>query len=225
MAKGKTKTGVPNKHLHARISYLQQAAIYLALQGQHEDPQHQEPSPLAQSKITEEASGQLFQKAAVSGLQPSGSYRDQVAPKLGTTSASGAHTSTGKPSHLAFTTPRSGGLSTHFVSHLRQVAQKSLIRVHPNIKHTICRTCSAVLIEGHSCKKYIENLSRRGSKPHADVLVLECVACGAKKRFPVGASKQLRKASRMQNVKPQEGAEPADNHGASGEDIQGGDDG
>ncbi|KAF2769479.1 Rpr2-domain-containing protein [Teratosphaeria nubilosa] len=37
MAKGKSKGSVPNKHLHSRLAYLQQAAIYLTAQARKPD--------------------------------------------------------------------------------------------------------------------------------------------------------------------------------------------
>lgn len=40
---------------------------------------------------------------------------------------------------------------------------------------------------------YVENKSRGGRKPWADVIVVECFTCGRSRRFPVNAPRQLRK--------------------------------
>lgn len=62
------------------------------------------------------------------------------------------------------------------------------------------------LIEGHTSKKTVENLSKGGRKPLADILVLECKACGATKRWPVGAKRQDRKTKRKQGIQERDGA-------------------
>ena len=42
----------------------------------------------------------------------------------------------------------------------------------------------------------MENASRNACKPFADIEVATCLACGAQKRFPIGAIRQSRKANR-----------------------------
>ena len=51
------------------------------------------------------------------------------------------------------------------------------------------------MIKGSTCQKFVENLSKRtanypNGKPHADVMVVECGICGARKRWAVGARRQ-----------------------------------
>lgn len=60
------------------------------------------------------------------------------------------------------------------------------MRLDPSIKRTICKRCDSLLVPGVSSTNRIENPSKGGKKPWADVLVVECNACGAVKRFPVG---------------------------------------
>lgn len=184
MAKDKTKTGVPNKHLHARISYLLQAATCLA-------------------------AGQLGASPAASVGAPG-----KAIPQAGTTYHPAStsflallHESESKdPSEAAsretldFHTPSFGCLPLHLSSHLVQVARKSTIRLHPSIKHSICKRCNTPLIEGQTCTKAMENSSKEGRKPCADMLVLECQSCGATKRWPIGAKRQERKTKRKQNA-------------------------
>lgn len=99
-----------------------------------------------------------------------------------------------------FRAPATGGLPLHLANHIRQVAQKAIIRLPPDIKHSICKRCNAVLVDGLTSSKRTENLSKGGKKPWADVLVIECGACGAAKRFPVGAPRQEKKAERRKNA-------------------------
>jgi ribonuclease P protein subunit RPR2 len=77
-------------------------------------------------------------------------------------------------------------LSNFYVSHLRSIAKKNVLRLDPAVKRTICKRCEALLIPGVSSRERIENQSKGGKKRWADVLVVECNACGTVKRFPVG---------------------------------------
>ena len=87
-------------------------------------------------------------------------------------------------------------LSRLYTAHLRSVALRSTIRLTPSLKHTICKRCDTHLTPGVSCNTFLENKSRAGRKPWADVLVRQCDACGAVKRFPVGAKRQVRGENR-----------------------------
>lgn len=196
MAKDKTKSGVPNKHLHARISYLQQAATYLTLQGQGRPTaslgsQSSVAGP-EEARLEESENGTAFGPAHTTKPVHPGHEVNQ-----GTSPGDVRELSLSRQLAL-FNGPHNGGLPLHLTTHLRQTALKSQIRLHANIKQSICKRCSTVLIEGQTSTKRIENLSRGGKKPHADVLVLECGVCGAAKRFPVGAKRQKRKSERKQ---------------------------
>jgi len=199
MGKGKAKTGVPNKHLHARISFLQQAATYVALQGQDAGSERlQKPfSEPATSSADAEACYSKPDEPTRPAAKPGVPFPAQNEQGLST-----RQTGTDQSVIADPTTPalymRAGGLPHHLISNLRQVAQKSTIRLHSSVKRTLCRVCNAVLVEGQTCQKSMENTSRGGRKPHADVLVLKCIACGAKKRFPVGAVRQGKKGLREQ---------------------------
>ena len=175
MAKDKSKDGMKNKHLHARISFLHRAATYLtghqnlslqAFQTDRDDKEDKE-------SIDEPAADTLVQA---------------------TTNASGSGLS--KHKVISVQKSSSGGLPLHLSSHLSQVARKAQIRLAPGVKHSICKRCGTIQIEGETCKKSTENLSKGREKRHADVLVQECKVCGAKKRWPVGAKKQRKKSER-----------------------------
>ena len=96
--------------------------------------------------------------------------------------------------------PRIGSSSSRLmISHMRSVTLKSQNRLSTSIKHAICRRCDNLLNEGTTLKTFVENKSRDGKKPWADVLVHECTQCGFVRRFPVGAKRQLRKQIRAVN--------------------------
>ncbi|KAF3908203.1 hypothetical protein AA313_de0202611 [Arthrobotrys entomopaga] len=77
------------------------------------------------------------------------------------------------------------GLSRYYSSHLLAVSKKSVQRLSPSVKHSICKRCSSTLTPGVSCTTRIENKSKNGRKPWADILVFQCNFCKACKRFPV----------------------------------------
>jgi len=184
MAKDKSKSGVPNRHLHARISYLQQAATYLTARQRDEETIKNTWQPT--SKLADGS------RADVHTADPNGSPHQPNPPDDPTFTEQSQ----------VFNTAPSGGLPLHLAGHLKQIAGKSLIRLHTNVKHVICRRCSAVLIEGETGMKRIENLSKGGKKSWADVLVVECRACGAGKRFPVGATRPKAKGARVAVAPP-----------------------
>ncbi|KAI9682521.1 MAG: hypothetical protein M1829_000314 [Trizodia sp. TS-e1964] len=107
-----------------------------------------------------------------------------------------------KPTTTAntFSTPKpdpDSALSRHLISQMTAVSLKTQIRLSPAIKRSICKTCSTILIPGHTSTIEIQNPSRGGKKPWADVLVQKCCMCGAEKRFPIGAMRQKRSPGRL----------------------------
>ncbi|TGZ83029.1 Rpr2-domain-containing protein [Ascodesmis nigricans] len=83
-------------------------------------------------------------------------------------------------------TPAHPALARFYLNHFRSITKKSVTRLDPSVKRTICKRCDSLLVEGVSSTHRIENASKGGRKAWADVLVVECNACGAVKRFPVG---------------------------------------
>ncbi|KAK3330986.1 RNAse P Rpr2/Rpp21/SNM1 subunit domain-containing protein [Apodospora peruviana] len=88
------------------------------------------------------------------------------------------------------------GLGRRLATDLRSVSLKTRIRLSPAVKQTICKFCDSILIDGETCTSTIENRSRGGTKPWADVLVRKCHACRREKRYPVSAPKQKRRTER-----------------------------
>jgi RNase P subunit RPR2 len=80
------------------------------------------------------------------------------------------------------------GLPRQLASHILLVARKSVTKLSPDIKFSMCKRCSSVLITGRTSEVRVENKSRGGRKPWADVMLVTCLTCGMEKRYPVGAA-------------------------------------
>jgi len=87
-------------------------------------------------------------------------------------------------------------LALQLVSHLRAVSLKGQVRLSPEMKRAICKRCNTVLIPGRTSTAKVENKSRGGAKPWADMVIVGCNSCGSQKRFPVGSQRQVRKKLR-----------------------------
>lgn len=84
-------------------------------------------------------------------------------------------------------------VSRHLISECRAVSLKAQIRQSRAMKRSICKFCNTLQVEGQTCTSTIENLSKGGKKPWADVLVIKCETCGNVKRYPVSAPRQKRR--------------------------------
>ena len=82
------------------------------------------------------------------------------------------------------------------ITDMRAITLKMQIRQSPALKRTICKYCDTLLVEGRTSVSSIENHSKGGRKPWADVLVIKCKTCGNSKRYPVDAARQKRKSLR-----------------------------
>ena len=96
------------------------------------------------------------------------------------------------------------GQSRRLVSHIRAISCKSVLRLSPGMKHSFCIHCESLLIPGSTSSSMVENKSRGGRKPWADVLVITCKLCGASRRIPLGAKRQQKRKERPQksDIKP-----------------------
>ncbi|KAI9641967.1 hypothetical protein NHQ30_009836 [Ciborinia camelliae] len=160
MAKSQATKGVskiPNKALYSRISYLYQAATYLAVQ--------------------ENGS----QKQPAKGIASDSSMEDVMQCE---------------PNMEINLTGSCQPLSRRLISDLRSVSLKGLMRMSPDMKHSICKNCQTLLMEGTTCTARVENQSKGGKKPWADVLVRKCNTCGLEKRFPLATKRQPRRSRR-----------------------------
>lgn len=87
-------------------------------------------------------------------------------------------------------------LSNQLLSDLRIVVQKSQIRLSPAVKHSICKRCNTMLVGGSTSTSFIENKSKDGKKPWADLLINKCQNCGLERRFPLTTTRQKRRPAR-----------------------------
>lgn len=166
MAKGKGNGGVQNRAIYSRVSFLQQAAVFLAASSSS--------SPQLQPQ-----------------QEPSHSSEAAAATPTLTTRIVTVNTATGGSIRLQ-------GMARRLATDLRSVSLKTRIRLAPVVKQTICKFCDSVLIEGQSCTSTVENRSRGGRKPWADVLVRKCHTCERERRYPVNAQRPKRKTERGQ---------------------------
>jgi ribonuclease P protein subunit RPR2 len=91
-------------------------------------------------------------------------------------------------------------VSRLYMADMKAVSLKVLIRQSPAIKRSICKYCSTLQIEGKTCQSVVENASKGGKKPWADVLVIRCSVCQNVKRYPVDCPRQKRKHLRERPV-------------------------
>ena len=138
----------PNRTKHSRVSYLFQAATYLAMN------RHSNDNGLSQHEEAED------------------SYTKVEHPR------------------------RSLGATRRLLSDLRNVSLKAQLRLSPAMKHTVCKNCDTLLIDGSTCLNSVENKSKGGKKPWADVWLRQCAFCGAERRYPVAAERQPRRPKR-----------------------------
>ncbi|KAH6647060.1 RNAse P Rpr2/Rpp21/SNM1 subunit domain-containing protein [Truncatella angustata] len=158
MGKVKQPGSVPNRHIYSRISYLYQAASYLAStntpldqaesQNSHDNVEHVQNDPNRQQSPTKDTHKQA--------------------------------------------------MSRRLLNEMRATSLKTQIRISPAVKHTVCKYCDSLLIEGETCNSIIENKSKGGKKPWADIMVITCNTCGRLARFPAQASRQKRRPAREQ---------------------------
>ncbi|RKF76570.1 hypothetical protein GcC1_070013 [Golovinomyces cichoracearum] len=160
---------IPNKALYSRISFLYQAAVYLATTQQN-NLKGTEPT------VEEEKNNDIVINE---------NDRSPITDVSNKTQTS--------PANMAG--------SRRLISDLRNVSLKAQIRMSPSLKHSICKTCSTLLIDGSNCTNEIENKSKYGRKSWADVLVRKCRICGTVKRYPLTAPRQKRRTLRL-DVEP-----------------------
>lgn len=174
MAKKKV-AGVPNKTSYCRLSFMYQAASFLAA------------SSTDQSQISDQA---ISQKTG-------SDYRMKV---------DGDNINHPNSEKNRSTTMQTRNMSHRLLADFRSVSLKSQIRVSPAIKRSICKFCDTLLVEGQTCTSTVENTSKGGRKPWADVLVIKCRTCHHAKRFPVNAPRQHRRPLRTAKEASQQGA-------------------
>lgn len=200
MKKQKDSAIFPNKHLHSRISFLYQAATYLNkacdnglnvhcreslfLESPDLDVEKQDLLDSREDTDTTQKKSTIILTEQLDGFLQAHPVKPSLSGKAGS--------------------------SRRLLSHLRGISLKSQIRLTPNMKHSVCKRCDSLLLAGNTSNSLIENKSRGGKKPWADVLVVTCNLCGMEKRFPTGAARQLGKAERVKT--PEESRTPGNSY-------------
>lgn len=159
---GKKEAKNTQSHIRARLDYLHQAAAYL-----------QAKSTEQKSHNTAQAAHEAPNDQSVHGQACSDATGKEQVPKQRALRVSQKKAE--KPL---------GNLSRMCVSHLRDVAMKTQIRLPVTLKRSLCKRCATLFTPGVTCSHEIRNESRGGKKPWADVLVVRCLSCGTEKRFP-----------------------------------------
>ena len=177
----KGQTGPGQKHLYSRTSYLYQAATYLA-------SIESEPKSIPRAVVEETEFGATHTNIRrVEELFPKIKLGFEREPtKIDT--GNGETTSSASVQQMP--------LSRLLISHLKAVSLKGQIRLTPEMKHSLCKRCDTLLVPSRTSTRSLENKSRGGKKPCADVFVVTCNSCGTAKRFPVGVRRQRRKPAR-----------------------------
>jgi len=81
-------------------------------------------------------------------------------------------------------------LDQNFIFQAQGVSRKAQIRVSQAMKHSTCHRCKSFLTSPSRSESFVENSSRGARKPWADVLVTRCTQCRGERRIPVGARRQ-----------------------------------
>jgi len=102
----------------------------------------------------------------------------------------------------------SSNTARQMLAEMRSMTLKAQVRQSPDMKRTVCKYCDSKFVEGQTSRSYIENASKGGRKPWADVLVIECQICENVKRFPVSALRQKRRHLRSSKAHPDTSVKP-----------------
>lgn len=94
-------------------------------------------------------------------------------------------------SSYLLTKPKYSSLSKAFSKNVDTVSKKTVLKLSPNLKRTICKKCKILLIAGLTQTSEIQNKSKDGNSK-SDILVHTCINCQSAKRFPVGINRDYR---------------------------------
>ena len=185
MKPSKGNVTAPQKHIHSRISYLYQAATYLSQSSSRQSESSSASTKFQQGLADTNTTSRRGEAAATEGLE-----EPTANAVLGDGDVAMTQRTVNIPSSNAV------GLPCFLLSHVRTVSMKSQVRLSSTIKNSICKRCDILLVPGSTSTTRVENRSRGGKKPWANVLVIKCNLCGAKKRFPIGAKRQPKRSER-----------------------------
>ncbi|TQV93068.1 RNAse P Rpr2/Rpp21/SNM1 subunit domain-containing protein [Cordyceps javanica] len=218
MARAKAPPGVQNRHIYTRASYLYQAAAFLAtasLQplsrnapdgdgakglagtGSAEAPSLTQPARDDDDDDDAALPSQTQAARTTADQQPQNQEQPQKQQKSQEQQEQQQQEQQQQEQQQC-TALRN--MSRSLLADMRAVTLKVMIRQRPEMKRTVCRYCDALLVEGRTCDAVVENASRGGRKPWADVLAVRCRTCGGVKRFAVGEPRRRHLRSRSLRV-------------------------
>lgn len=176
---------VPNKHILTRISFLFQAAQYLANLQSTTLSELETPTSRIKSQETEMQSERTLLPRRIQNSEHSSENKnDEHIDDPESRDLTSQHTR------------NNSGLPRELASQILTISRRSVAKGSREIKRSICKRCTSVLMPGQTAEHRMENQSRGGRKPWADILVVTCLACGMEKRYPVGAPRQAKKKHR-----------------------------
>lgn len=209
MAKAKGKKGGPGggpSHLRARLEYLYKAAAYI----QSASTGRTVPDVTVKPSVGEQQQQQQQQDDATPQKAPRTVPNIVNAPDV----AKNEHV---KQQGITTTaTTRTLCLPRQYISQMRGVSLKSQLRLPVDVKRSLCKRCEILLVPGFNCTETIENRSRDGKKPWADVLVVRCTACGTVKRFPQNAKRSKKLSERRKEAEEKKKKEEDEAQSAAG---------
>lgn len=181
------KGGAPTvqKHLHSRVSYLYRAASYFSGLSTRNQAGEQRCKTEA---FTACNGGQVRQE------NPFSSGPGHIETPGQTTAADLPKVTTSPPEGSSMVYSEAN--TRMMLSYIKGISRKGQIRLSPSMKHSMCKRCDILLVHGRTSTQRLENRSREGKKPWADVLVVTCNSCGTAKRFPIGAKRQPNRKDR-----------------------------
>ncbi|KAH9858451.1 RNAse P Rpr2/Rpp21/SNM1 subunit domain-containing protein [Lenzites betulinus] len=71
-------------------------------------------------------------------------------------------------------------LSRSYIGSMRQVGQKTMVRMDPSIKRTLCKSCDTVLLPGSTVTVRI----MPNSRSYGQSVVYKCLTCNTSRRIP-----------------------------------------
>ncbi|KAM0789230.1 hypothetical protein ACM66B_000073 [Microbotryomycetes sp. NB124-2] len=85
-----------------------------------------------------------------------------------------------RPTHSSTPPPSAQFLlSQSLVKTMKDVGKKATLRMDPNVKRTMCKSCDALLIPGVTA-----SVRNKRNGPHRHVMTLRCTACCSARRIP-----------------------------------------
>ncbi|XP_046362934.2 ribonuclease P protein subunit p21-like [Haliotis rufescens] len=82
------------------------------------------------------------------------------------------------------TSPHDVSLCRYYIHTLKTLAKRQVLRLHPDMRRTLCKMCSVLLLPGVTARV-------RTGKKQIKLTQVTCLECGASKRFPWKPDHQL----------------------------------